>query len=91
MKVQKKRCFANCVQFCTDCSFATVSYSCVEVPSEVYSLVRIFFVTLCLFRCFLKVHNLLSVFVIAYDEHLLSRGWQYFDQDLAIKTIYAFR
>jgi len=43
MKVQKKRCFANCVQFCTDCSFATVSYSCVEVPSEVYSLVRIFF------------------------------------------------
>jgi len=34
MKVQKKT-----VEFCMDCSFVTVSYSCVKVPNEVYSLV----------------------------------------------------
>jgi len=43
MKVQKKkRHFTNCVQFCMDCSFATVLYSRVKVPSKVHSLVRIF-------------------------------------------------
>ena len=91
MKVQKKKVrFANCVQFCTDCSFATVSYFCVKVPSEIYSLVRIFCYIVS-FRCFLKVHDVLFVVMISYDEHLISRGWQYFDRDLAIKTIYAFR
>jgi len=52
-----------------------------------------FLVTLYLFRCFPKVHIVLSVVMIADVEHLISRGWRYsyFDQDLAIKTIYAFR
>jgi hypothetical protein len=58
----------------------------VKVPSEVGSLVQSSFIHY-VFYCFLKVLIVLFFVMISYDENLISRGWQYSDPDLAIKTV----